>query len=85
MSRLTEAFFIATAPQEKWEQYKKVNGDNGCPFYFSALTTSEMKNIRKETKQESFQENFIRSFFEGNQYFLFVTETYRDASNFINI
>jgi len=35
--------------------------------------------IRKETKQESYQENFIRPFFEGNQYFLFVTETYRDV------
>lgn len=35
--------------------------------------------IRKETKQESYQDNFIRSFFEGNQYFLFVTETYRDV------
>lgn len=35
--------------------------------------------IRKATKQEGYQDNFIRPFFEGNQYFLFVTETYRDV------
>ncbi|MFZ9386415.1 MAG: S46 family peptidase [Chitinophagaceae bacterium] len=39
------------------------------------------KNIeaaRKEVKKESYQESFVRAFFEGNQYFLFVTETYKD-------
>lgn len=35
--------------------------------------------LRKEVKKESYQDSFIRSFFEGNQYFLFVTETYRDV------
>ncbi len=35
--------------------------------------------LRKETKQESYQDNFVRAFFEGNQYFLFVTETYKDV------
>ncbi len=35
--------------------------------------------LRKEIKQESYQDNFVRAFFEGNQYFLFVTETYRDV------
>lgn len=34
--------------------------------------------LRKEVKQESYQSNFVRPFFEGNQYFLFVTETYND-------
>jgi hypothetical protein len=29
------------------------------------------ENVKKEAKQES----FTRAFFEGNQYFLFVTET----------
>ncbi len=40
------------------------------------------KNIseaRKNSKKESYQENFIRGFFEGNQYYLFVTETYKDV------
>jgi hypothetical protein len=32
------------------------------------------KNVQKEAKQES----FTRAFFEGNQYYLFVTETFRD-------
>lgn len=35
--------------------------------------------LQKGVKKESYQESFVRSFFEGNQYFLFVTETYRDV------
>ncbi len=35
--------------------------------------------LRKNIKKESYQENFVRGFFEGNQYYLFVTETYRDV------
>ncbi len=34
--------------------------------------------IRKETKKESYQDLLVRPFFEGNRYYLFVTETYRD-------
>jgi hypothetical protein len=34
--------------------------------------------IRK-VKKESYQSSFIKPFFEGNQYFLFVTETYNDV------
>ncbi len=34
--------------------------------------------IRKSSKKETYQENFVRSFYEGNQYYLFVTETYKD-------
>ncbi len=34
--------------------------------------------LRKNVKRENNQESFVRSFFEGNQYYLFVTETYRD-------
>jgi len=40
------------------------------------------KNInaaRKAVKKEDQQDSFIRGFFEGNQYYLFVTETYRDV------
>jgi flagellar biosynthesis chaperone FliJ len=39
------------------------------------------KNIaeaRKGVKKENHQESFIRAFFDGNQYYLFVTETYKD-------
>jgi Peptidase S46 len=34
--------------------------------------------VRNSAKKESYQENFVRGFFEGNQYYLFVTETYKD-------
>ncbi|MBE2231550.1 MAG: S46 family peptidase [Chitinophagaceae bacterium] len=34
--------------------------------------------IRRNLKKEATQDSYVRSFFEGNQYFLFVTETYRD-------
>lgn len=34
--------------------------------------------LLKKAKKESYQSAFIRPFFEGNQYFLFVAETYND-------
>ena len=34
--------------------------------------------LRTTVKKESYQDILIRSFFEANKYFLFVTETYRD-------
>ncbi|MBI5858286.1 MAG: S46 family peptidase [Sphingobacteriales bacterium] len=34
--------------------------------------------IRKSAQKESYQDILVRPFFEGNQYFLFVTETYKD-------
>lgn len=38
-----------------------------------------MEGLRKIAKKESYQEILIRGFFENNQYFLFVTETYNDV------
>jgi Peptidase S46 len=35
--------------------------------------------IRKNAKKETHQDGFVRAFFEGNQYFLFITETYKDV------
>lgn len=35
--------------------------------------------LRGTVKKETYQDLFVRSFFEGNQYFLFVTETYKDV------
>ncbi|MEW5674871.1 S46 family peptidase [Flavobacterium enshiense] len=35
--------------------------------------------LNKTLPKESFQENSIRTFYDGNQYILFVTETYRDV------
>lgn len=53
----------------------------------AAMTESERqstidKNIAdivKNAKKESTQDGFVRGFFEGNQYYLFITETYRDV------
>ena len=52
----------------------------------TAMTEAERqsqvdKNIaemKKTVKKESYQDSFIRGFFENNQYYLFITETYRD-------
>ena len=38
-----------------------------------------LAELKKSVKKESYQEVLIRPFFEGNQYFLFVTETYKDV------
>ncbi|MER3498616.1 MAG: serine protease [Chitinophagaceae bacterium] len=38
-----------------------------------------ISEIRKSVKKESYQDILIRPFFEGNQYYLFVTETYKDV------
>jgi hypothetical protein len=38
-----------------------------------------MNSIRNNAVKETWQEIMIRPFFEGNQYFLFVTETYNDV------
>jgi hypothetical protein len=43
-----------------------------------SLIDKNMTAVRAATKKESYQDILIRSFFEGNKYFLFVTETYRD-------
>ena len=53
----------------------------------SSMTESERQSIidknsaeiKKDAKKESYQDGFVRPFFEGNQYFLFITETYRDV------
>jgi len=37
-----------------------------------------LAEAKKNVKKESYQDVFTRGFFEGNQYYLFVTETYRD-------
>src|SRR5687768_13665815 len=38
-----------------------------------------MALIRKNAKKETYQDSFVRGFFEGNQYYLFITETYKDV------
>ena len=38
-----------------------------------------INQLKKDYKKESYEDLLIRSFFEGNKYFLFVTETYKDV------
>jgi hypothetical protein len=44
-----------------------------------ALIARNTNGINSNAKKETYQESFIRPFFEGNQYYLFVTETYKDV------
>ena len=37
-----------------------------------------INQLKKDYKKETYEEVFIRPFFDGNKYFLFVTETYKD-------
>ena len=37
-----------------------------------------INELKSKTKKESYQDILVRGFFENNQYYLFVTETYRD-------
>ncbi len=38
-----------------------------------------INELKLNVNKESTQESFVRGFFEGNQYYLFVTETYKDV------
>lgn len=44
-----------------------------------SIIDKNINGLRAGVKKEAFQDYFVRSFFEGNQYFLFVTETYKDV------
>lgn len=43
------------------------------------LIEKNINNLKNTVSKEAHQEVLIRSFFEGNKYFLFITETYRDV------
>lgn len=44
-----------------------------------SMIDKNLAELNKNVKKESTQESFTRGFFEGNQYYLFVTETYKDV------
>lgn len=44
-----------------------------------AWVSRNTERVKNEMQRESYQDVLIRPFFEGNRYFLFVTETYRDV------
>src|SRR4030095_6814869 len=44
-----------------------------------SLVDKNIEALRNTAKKESYQKVLIRGFFENNQYFLFITETYNDV------
>lgn len=44
-----------------------------------SLIDKNLAEVRKNVKKEASQESFTRGFFEANQFYLFVTETYKDV------
>lgn len=49
------------------------------PAEKKSIIERNLNTIKSSALKESWQEVFIKPFFEGNQYFLFVTETYKDV------
>lgn len=44
-----------------------------------SLVDKNISQLRKDYKKETYEDIMVRPFFEGNKYFLFVTETYKDV------
>jgi len=44
-----------------------------------ALIEKNIAQIKKDYKKETYQDIIVRPFFDGNKYYLFVTETYKDV------
>jgi Peptidase S46 len=44
-----------------------------------SVIDKRLNDIKQAARKESWQDAMIKPFYEGNQYFLFVTETYRDV------
>lgn len=56
-----------------------LEGTNGLPEADKQKKIQEnIASVSKSFPKEAWQENKIRTFYEGNQYILFVTETFRD-------
>lgn len=53
--------------------------DAMTPTERQAQIDKNLLAIRNSAQREAWQEAMTRSFFEGNQYYLFITETYRDV------
>ncbi|MCU7552703.1 S46 family peptidase [Chitinophagaceae bacterium LB-8] len=43
------------------------------------LIQSNINELTTTVKKEAWQESFVRAFFDGNKYYLFVTETFKDV------
>jgi len=44
-----------------------------------STTDKNINELKKNTKRETYQELIVRPFFEGNKYYAFLTETFRDV------
>lgn len=44
-----------------------------------SMIDKNLAGVKKTVQKEATQESFTRGFFEGNQYYLFVTETFKDV------
>ena len=44
-----------------------------------SMIDKNIAEVRKNATREATQENMVRGFFEGNQYYMFTTETYNDV------
>ena len=44
-----------------------------------SIVDKNISNLRKNYKKEDYQDILIRPFYDGNKYYLFVTETYKDV------
>jgi len=54
-------------------------GDNLSEKERQSLIDKNIAALKNMTRKESYQDILIRSFFEANKYYLFVTETYNDV------
>lgn len=54
-------------------------GDNITEKERQSLIDKNIASLKAGTKKESYQDILIRSFFEANKYYMFITETYNDV------
>ncbi|MBA2563139.1 MAG: S46 family peptidase, partial [Chitinophagaceae bacterium] len=74
---LTATFIISI--EEVTEAVKKDVSSSITERERQSFIDKNIAKIRETKKKESYQDIFIRSFFEGNKYYLFITETYMDV------
>ncbi|MBO9151404.1 S46 family peptidase [Chitinophaga sp. GCM10012297] len=72
------ATFIVRIEDVTRQALEGVAGDLSESQRQSAIDKN-LNRIKETAKKEAWQETLVKPFFEGNQYFLFVTETYKDV------
>ncbi len=72
------ATFIVRIDDVTEQALKNVTKDM-TESYRQILIQGNLKDVLNTVKKESWQDAFARPFFDGNKYYLFVTETFRDV------